>query len=194
MTPDDFKRSISRALKEQRERQGLSLDGAARLTGVSKAMLGQIERRESVPTIAVLWKIASGLRVSFSAFFASAVTGAAARAGTGAPRPLPGDPSDEAAFADDPHMKVRVVFPFDPATRMEFFEVALSGSHEQLSSPHQPGVVEHVVVLSGRLAVLFDGQWHEAEPGRALRFPADQPHGYRAVTPEATFQNVICYT
>ena len=37
-------------------------------TGVSKAMLGQIERNESSPTVATLWKIATGLNVPFSAF------------------------------------------------------------------------------------------------------------------------------
>lgn len=36
------------------------------MTGVSKAMLGQIERGESSPTVTTLWKIATGLQVSFS--------------------------------------------------------------------------------------------------------------------------------
>jgi transcriptional regulator with XRE-family HTH domain len=31
-------------------------------------MLGQIERNESSPTVATLWKIATGLNVPFSAF------------------------------------------------------------------------------------------------------------------------------
>ncbi len=39
-----------------------------RETGVSKAMLGQIERNESSPTVATLWKITTGLNVPFSAF------------------------------------------------------------------------------------------------------------------------------
>lgn len=38
----------------------------AELTGVSKTMIGQIERGESTPTITTLWKIANGLKVSFS--------------------------------------------------------------------------------------------------------------------------------
>jgi transcriptional regulator with XRE-family HTH domain len=37
---------------------------------VSKAMLGQIERNESSPTVATLWKIATGLNVPFSSFIA----------------------------------------------------------------------------------------------------------------------------
>ncbi|EOS93801.1 putative HTH-type transcriptional regulator YdcN [Erwinia tracheiphila PSU-1] len=35
---------------------------------MSKAMLGQIERRESSPAVATLWKIATGFNVPFSHF------------------------------------------------------------------------------------------------------------------------------
>ena len=41
-------------LKAVRTRAGLSLSQAAELTGISKAMLGQIERGESSPTIATI--------------------------------------------------------------------------------------------------------------------------------------------
>ena len=59
---------ISLTLKKLRQEKGWSLDKAAEKTGVSKAMLGQIERQESSPTIATLWKIASGFDTSFSSF------------------------------------------------------------------------------------------------------------------------------
>ncbi len=45
----------------------MSLDNVANMTGVSKSMLGQIERGESSPTVATLWKIATGLHISFTA-------------------------------------------------------------------------------------------------------------------------------
>src|SRR6476659_6616138 len=61
-------RNIARTLKALRQERGWSLDKTAEETGVSKAMLGQIEREESSPTIATLWKIASGFNVSFSSF------------------------------------------------------------------------------------------------------------------------------
>ena len=44
----------------------LSLDKVADLTGVSKSMLGQIERGESNPTISTCLKIANGLKISFT--------------------------------------------------------------------------------------------------------------------------------
>jgi transcriptional regulator with XRE-family HTH domain len=38
----------------------------AKLTGVSKSMLGQIERSEVNPTISTMWKISNGLKASFT--------------------------------------------------------------------------------------------------------------------------------
>ena len=59
-------RQIANALRVLRSERGWSLDRTAQETGVSKAMLGQIERCESSPTIATLWKIASGFQTSLS--------------------------------------------------------------------------------------------------------------------------------
>ena len=56
---------VGQNLRRLRNGLGLSLDEASKLTGVSKAMLGQIERGESSPTISTLWKISSGLKVNF---------------------------------------------------------------------------------------------------------------------------------
>ncbi|MHC8521501.1 helix-turn-helix domain-containing protein [Rossellomorea sp. H39__3] len=53
-------------IRKIRKERGLSLDQVADRTGVSKAMIGQIERDDSNPTVATLWKIANGLKVSFS--------------------------------------------------------------------------------------------------------------------------------
>ena len=57
---------VGQNLRRLRNSLGLSLDEASKLTGVSKAMLGQIERGESSPTISTLWKISSGLKVNFT--------------------------------------------------------------------------------------------------------------------------------
>ena len=60
--------TIGEKLKEIRTRKKLSLDEVAHLTEVSKPMLGQIERGQSIPTITTLWKIATGLKTPLSSF------------------------------------------------------------------------------------------------------------------------------
>ncbi|WP_372882668.1 helix-turn-helix domain-containing protein [Psychromonas sp.] len=173
----NFKSHVADQLKFLRQQKKLSLDATAKLTGVSKAMLGQIERQVSSPTISTLWKIASGLETSFSAFFAD----------------TPALCSSEAIFPDDPKMQIKTLFPFSSDASLEMFEITLTDYHKQLSSPHGRGVIEHIHVLQGELALFLDGQWHPLKQGESKRFFADQPHGYQAISATTTFQNIICY-
>lgn len=57
---------VAENLKRLREERKLSLDAVAKSSGVSKSMLGQIERGVTNPTISTLWKIANGLKISFT--------------------------------------------------------------------------------------------------------------------------------
>ena len=177
MNDDLFKSQISHHLKSERQRKGLSLDATAKLTGVSKAMLGQIERKESSPTIATLWKITTGLETSFSAFFSSS------------PELL----IQDKVFPEDALMKINTLFPYQDDTKIEVFHIELQQYHRQMSSPHRIGVIEHIHVLAGQLNVYFDSQWHLLQPGASIRFFADQPHGYEAFSHTTSFQCIICY-
>ena len=56
--------NIAVNLKRIRKSKKMSLDMVAEQTGVSKSMLAQIERGDANPSIGVLGKIMSGLRVS----------------------------------------------------------------------------------------------------------------------------------
>lgn len=60
--------NIGKRLKTARQNRNLTLDELAEVTGVSKPMLGQIERGQSSPTVTTLWKIATGMKIPFSSF------------------------------------------------------------------------------------------------------------------------------
>ncbi|MGQ0674345.1 MAG: helix-turn-helix domain-containing protein [Hyphomicrobium sp.] len=64
---DGFPADMAGNLKRLRKLQGHSLESLAQASGVSRAMLGQIETGKSVPTITLLWKVANALGVSLSA-------------------------------------------------------------------------------------------------------------------------------
>ncbi|MFT6927045.1 MAG: transcriptional regulator with XRE-family HTH domain [Psychromonas sp.] len=172
-----FKSHIAKHLKSLRNKKKLSLDAAAKATGVSKAMLGQIEREESSPTISTLWKISSGLETSFSAFFADE----------------PQLCSSETIFPNDPDMKIKTLFPFKADAGLEVFEITLTGHHKQMSSPHGAGVIEHIHVLEGQLSIYSDGEWHLLNSGESMRFFSDQAHGYQAISATVIFHNIVCY-
>ena len=57
--------NIAINLRRIRRIRNMSLDMVAELTGVSKSMLGQIERGESNPTIGTISRIVEGIKVSY---------------------------------------------------------------------------------------------------------------------------------
>lgn len=60
---------IGERLRSARQERGWSLDKMAEISQVSKAMLGQIERGESNPTVLTLWKIATGFQIPLAPFY-----------------------------------------------------------------------------------------------------------------------------
>ncbi|MEH6686594.1 MAG: XRE family transcriptional regulator [Halopseudomonas sabulinigri] len=174
---------LGQTLKQLRNDRSWSLDRAAQACGVSKAMLGQIERGESSPTLATLWKIADGFKVSLSAFIAAPPDALDVRHA---------EQLRQRPTSDD--MLVAPLFPFDPQYGFELFELTLPAGYQRLSEPHQVGVTEHVTVIRGVMELLVNGQWQTLSEGAAVRFAADRPHGYRnnGVEP-AVFHNLIWY-
>ena len=56
---------VGNHLRRERKRQELSLENLSRMSGVSAAMLSQIESGKVNPTIGTMWKISQALKVNF---------------------------------------------------------------------------------------------------------------------------------
>lgn len=183
---NNLNEKISNTLKNLRQERGWSLDITSQKTGVSKAMLGQIERGESNPTIAILWKIASGFDVSFSSFVEDLEAGSAEifhRKG-----------SLQQMNPDDDKILIQPLFTYDESLKFEVFIIELLPGCEHLSPPHQKGVIEHIIVSRGEMEVFANNMWHKVKENEGLRFNADQPHGYRNTSStKAIFHDIIHY-
>ena len=57
---------IARNLNELRMERNLTLGQLSKISGISKAMLSDIEKGDSNPTINTIWKIANGLKVPYT--------------------------------------------------------------------------------------------------------------------------------
>ncbi|QFI38577.1 helix-turn-helix domain-containing protein [Moritella marina ATCC 15381] len=178
-------------LKAARSHKGWSLDKTSQHTGVSKAMLGQIERGESSPTVVRLWNIANGFELPLSYFLTDlelAKTQSSVFINT-----LENNEHD---------IKVVTLFPYDAVTKMEVFQITLDPQRQHISAPHNAGVIEHIIAVDGSmeyfLALTADGitqQWHTLKQGESVKFDANQAHGYRNVTDKSvTIHNIISYT
>jgi transcriptional regulator with XRE-family HTH domain len=156
-------------LRRLRAKKGLSLERLAKLSGVSRAMLGQVELGQSTPTINVLWKIALALDVPFSSLL-----GSEASAGVSV---LPASKS-KVLMSHDGSFSSRALFPFQGPRAVEFYELRLAPRGKERADPHPPGTTENLVVHSGALELVVDGESFALEAGDAILFQADRPHIY----------------
>ncbi|STU91771.1 Cro/CI family transcriptional regulator [Klebsiella pneumoniae] len=67
----------------------------------------------------------------------------------------------------------------DPELRFDHFSITLAPGALSESTPHEKGVIEHVVVISGTLDLCLQGEWHSLQAGEGRRFAGDATHAYR---------------
>lgn len=162
----DLNRAVAENIKRIRKSKKLSMERTAELAGVSRSMLGQIERGEANPSVAILGKLAAALRVpaelllendSFESLLLAPELGTK-------PQRLDGGKA-----------VLRPVFPYDAVTRQESFFLDLYISGRYAPSPSQPGCVCHLTALSGTVEVTAEDQAFRLLERDALRFGVDRP-------------------
>ena len=158
--------AVAENVRRIRETQKLSIDRAAELTGVSKSMLGQIERGLVNPTVAVLEKIAQGLHVSLTELVEH--RGELPDAFTRG-MDVPGQRLEKGRVIRYP------LFSFDAESRCEScqMDVFIGGSYEL--PDRIPGSRVYVTVLSGVLEVRTGEKTYRLENRDSLMFRGSQP-------------------
>jgi transcriptional regulator with XRE-family HTH domain len=160
----DLPQIVGRNLRRLRIRQGHSLERLAKHSGVSRAMLGQIETGKSAPTIGLLGKVATALGVPFTSLIAASDA-----------HGLEVFRRDEAKFLSSSHGQFTL--------HREDAHAHAPGTRENLVVAS--GTVE-IVTGTDRPALLNEGD--------AMAFEADVPHSYRNTgAQEAVLYLVMTY-
>jgi transcriptional regulator with XRE-family HTH domain len=183
---DQVTQTVGDNLRRIRAERGLSLDKLAQSSGVSRAMLGQIELGHSAPTINTLWKIATALDLPFSSLVTSTESQhvAVMRAKT-----------SKTLVSADTTFRSRALFPLDRSTQVEFYELTLLAGGREDADAHATGTIENIVVTKGRVQIDIEGTSHVLETNDAIEFLADKPHSYlNAGKVDATMYLVMTYT
>jgi transcriptional regulator with XRE-family HTH domain len=168
--PADLASILGWRLLRLRTQRGLSLERFAKLSGVSRGMLSQIELGKSMPTIGISWKIATALGAPFAALMSGGPVAGTVVLKRGEAKILS---SSEGRFTS------RALFPFDGERRAEFYELRRAPRHEERAQAHAAGTTENLIVAYDALE-LFDGiRWHRSGEGDAIVFEASVPHAYR---------------
>ena len=175
---------ISMNLKRLRKSAGLTLEELAGISGVSKSMLGEIERGSTNPTILVLWKIAEGLKIPLTKLIE--------------------EKKKEDNFIvrahqmklinSDPDFNIYSLFPFYKPHNLEIHRIDLATGSSFSNRGHQAGVYEYVLLIEGEIKLIHDGLEVILSKGDSIRFNGEKPHEFANLTDNsASFINIVIY-
>lgn len=180
---DNLNLIIANNLKQIRDERKLSLDKVSDLTDVSKSMLGQIERGESNPTISTCWKIANGLKISFTDLI----------------NPHRSDivvlskKEVEPLIEDDGRYKLYPFFPYADGRRFEIYSIDIEKNGHLDADAHRQGTEEYLTVFQGEVTVKVNGEEYIINKGDSIKFKADKPHGYYNSGDELAMISMVIY-
>lgn len=183
ITVEEINQIIAENIKKIRRSKDLSMEKVAELTGVSKTMIGQIERGESTPTITTIWKIANGLKTSFSALIDY-------------PKPdtrITLRNEIQPLLEDNGKYRVYPSFPFDESKRFEGYTVEIDEGGYLDANPHMEGTEELITVFDGELSLRVNDNEYLLKSGDSITFNADKPHVYYNLGESLTRLSMILY-
>lgn len=165
---DYLSHNVAVNLHRIRKSRGMSLDLVAEQTGVSKSMLAQIEKDRANPSLGVLGKISSGLRVTVEELL-------------GAP-PVSSCivhiqdmvPTKEV----EGQYKVWTCFPYEDNQFLEIYRIEIEPGCSYTSGGHGENTMEYITVQKGKLIITCDKERHEINQEDILRFCTHQTHQY----------------
>lgn len=168
---NDLTAIIGHNLSQLRHQQHLTLDTLAERSGVSKAMIGQIERGESNPTVNTLWKIATGLQVPLGTLLSQEE-----------PSAILVEKAAVTPIEDHLGLTVYPLFSFSNNKSLEIFLAVLAPAASHASDPHALHSIEYILVSQGTLTMQVGEQTFSLSAGDALQIQGDCQHSYHNPT------------
>jgi transcriptional regulator with XRE-family HTH domain len=174
---------IASNLKRLRTERKLSLSKLAELSGVSKVMIGQIERGESNPTINTIWKIANGLKVSYTTLIDEPTSNLL----------LVKKEDTTNQSSEDGKYRIYCSFTSHNQRNFELFTVELDADSSYNSNAHGEKIQEYILIFEGELTLKIEGQEYLLKSGDSIMFDASKPHIYQNSSGEMAKMAIINY-
>lgn len=160
---------VGKNMKRLRKEAALTLDVLAERSGVSKAMLSQIEAERVNPTVATVWKIAQGLGVEINELLA------------GSAEPvrkfhLTRKDNITVLDTDERGLHIKVLTPMQMVEDLEMYLLTFVPGGALRSAPHFPQTEEFLTVFEGAIRVRAGERDAELGEGDFIRYQCDVEH------------------
>jgi transcriptional regulator with XRE-family HTH domain len=160
--------NLAANLRFVRERRGLTQSQLAKLSGVPRSTVANIETGSSNPTLAVLARLARALQLSLEELLSAP----RARCQLFPHGSLPVETRGRGKA------RVHKLLPH-PIPGMEIDRLELGPREKFAGVPHRPGTQEYLTCETGRITLWVAGQRFDLAPGDVATFPGDQRHSYQ---------------
>jgi XRE family transcriptional regulator, regulator of sulfur utilization len=175
---------LGKTIQRLRKAYNLSLSELAEQSGVAKSIISQIERNETNPTLATIWRLSQALDVSIERVLAAADDEPFLEGSSQADTPI--------LLSQDGKMRLAIIGWLKTVEWLQWYDVRSEPGGVLESEGHQRGSVECLTVLDGAFEVEIGGVTQRARAGETLRYRCDRPHTVRCLGPESGHATMVC--
>ena len=164
---------LGKTIQRLRKAYNLSLSELAEQSGVAKSIISQIERNETNPTLATIWRLSQALDVSIERVLAAGDEEPFIEKTSRADTPI--------LVSEDGKVRLAIIGWLKTIEWLQWYDVTADPGGVLDSDPHQRGSVESLSVIEGAFEVDVSGEIQRATAGETLRYRCDRPHVVRCI-------------
>ncbi len=175
---------LGKTIQRLRKAYNLSLSDLSEQSGVAKSIISQIERNETNPTLATVWRLSQALDMSVERVLASSEEAPFVEKLTRADTPM--------LLSEDGLCRLTIIGWIKTVEWLQYYDFHAAPGGELESDGHQRGAIECLSVLSGALQVDVAGAIETVKAGETLRYRCDRPHTIRNTGTEPAHAFMVC--
>ena len=175
---------LGKSVQRLRKAYSLSLSELSEQSGVAKSIISQIERNETNPTLATIWRLSQALDVSIERVLQATEDEPFLEKSSRGDTPI--------LVSDDGKCRLAIIGWIKTVEWLQWYDFMAEPGGILASDPHQRGSVECLSVLDGELEVEVAGVVEIARTGETVRYRCDRPHTIRNKSDRPAHATMLC--
>jgi transcriptional regulator with XRE-family HTH domain len=174
---------LGKTIQRLRKNYNLSLSELAEQSGVAKSIISQIERNETNPTLATIWRLSQALDISIERFLVDSDDAPIIEKISKGDTPI--------LLSEDGKIRLAIIGWLKTVEWLQWYDVHAEPGGVLDSDAHQRGSVECLSVFQGAFEVEVGGQKEIVRAGETLRYRCDRQHIIRCLPGEAGHATMV---
>ncbi len=175
---------LGKTIQKLRKTYNLSLSELAEQSGVAKSIISQIERNETNPTLATIWRLSQALDVSIERFLSETNDEPFVDRSSAGDTPV--------LVSQDGKCRLAIIGWLKTVEWLQWYDFRGEPGGVLASDAHQRGSIESLSVLAGAVEIDIGGEVQAVGAGESIRYRCDRPHTIRIVGTEPLHATMVC--